>query len=172
MTGVQTCALPISRGTSTECNDAIIYNVKDKKWYDAGQAVGARRSCGYTTEVFPTSIWCGWDYEWLTSEAHAVIETPSGETPPSVVQFYLEGNQTPQYSPGVYCSFSNEPGSQTYKITDSQFIFNNNTLPNGATLVTVSTAINPVLQPGDNADRKSTRLNSSHIPLSRMPSSA
>jgi hypothetical protein len=45
------------RGTATECTDAIIYNVKDKIWYDAGSADGARRSCGCTTEVFPTPIW-------------------------------------------------------------------------------------------------------------------
>ena len=139
------------RGTATECTDAIIYNVKDKIWYDAGSAVGARRSCGYTTEVFPTPIWCGYDYEWLTSEPHAVIATPSGETAPTNDQFYLDGDQTPQYSPGSYCTFSNESGSTTYKITNSTFIFNANTLPNGATLVTVDTAINPIPQPGDNA---------------------
>jgi len=50
------------RGTSTECNDAIIYNVKDKIWYDAGSAVGAQRSCGYTTEVFPSPVWANWNY--------------------------------------------------------------------------------------------------------------
>ena len=98
------------RGTATECTDAIIYNVKDKIWYDAGSAEGARRTCGYTTEVFPTPIWCGWDYEWRTSEPHAVIDTPSGETAPTNYQFYLDGDQTPQYSPGSYFAFSNEPG--------------------------------------------------------------
>lgn len=129
------------RGTATECTDAIIYNVKDKIWYDAGEAIGARRTCGYTTEVFPTPIWCGWDYEWHPSEAHSVIETPTGETPPTNAQFYLNGDQTPQYSPGAYCSFSNTPGSPTYKITNSQFIFNTNTLPSGATLITIDTVL-------------------------------
>jgi hypothetical protein len=32
------------RGQATECTDAIIFNTKDKLWYDAGQAVGSRRS--------------------------------------------------------------------------------------------------------------------------------
>lgn len=48
-------------GDSTECNDAVIYNVRDKIWYDAGQAIGARRSAGVFSEVFRRPIWGGWD---------------------------------------------------------------------------------------------------------------
>lgn len=48
-------------GDSTECNDAIIYNVREKVWYDAGQAMGARRSAGVFSEVFRYPIWGGWD---------------------------------------------------------------------------------------------------------------
>jgi len=44
------------RGTATECTDVIIYNVREKTWYDAGQAPGARRSAGYYTQVFPFPI--------------------------------------------------------------------------------------------------------------------
>jgi hypothetical protein len=40
------------RGNSTECNDAVIYNVRENTWYDAGSALGARRSAGYFSEVF------------------------------------------------------------------------------------------------------------------------
>lgn len=40
------------RGNSTECNDAIVYNVRENTWYDAGQAIGARRSAGYFSQVF------------------------------------------------------------------------------------------------------------------------
>ena len=46
-------------GTSTECNDAIIYNIREKCWYDAGQALGARRSAGVFSEVFRRPIWGG-----------------------------------------------------------------------------------------------------------------
>jgi hypothetical protein len=46
---------------SSECNDAIIYNVRDKIWYDAGLAMGARRSAGVFSEVFRKPIWGGWD---------------------------------------------------------------------------------------------------------------
>ena len=45
------------RGTSTECNDAIIYNVREKCWYDAGLADGANRSAGYFSDVFTKPIW-------------------------------------------------------------------------------------------------------------------
>ena len=44
-------------GDSTECNDAIIYNVREKVWYDAGTAIGAKRSAGVFSEVFKYPIW-------------------------------------------------------------------------------------------------------------------
>jgi len=45
------------RGTATECNDAIIFNVREKCWYDAGLADGANRSAGTFSEVFRKPIW-------------------------------------------------------------------------------------------------------------------
>jgi len=45
------------RGNATECNDAIIYNVREKTWYDAGLATGAARSAGYFSDVFAKPIW-------------------------------------------------------------------------------------------------------------------
>jgi len=45
------------RGASTECNDAIIYNVREQTWYDAGQALGSSRSSGVFSEVFTKPIW-------------------------------------------------------------------------------------------------------------------
>jgi len=47
------------RGDATECNDAVIYNVREKIWYDAGQAPGAYRSAGTFSEVFRQPIWAG-----------------------------------------------------------------------------------------------------------------
>jgi len=44
-------------GSATECNNAIIYNVREKVWYDAGFAIGANRSAGYFSEVFRFPIW-------------------------------------------------------------------------------------------------------------------
>lgn len=40
------------RGNATECNDAIIYNIRENTWYDAGEAIGSRRSAGYFSQVF------------------------------------------------------------------------------------------------------------------------
>jgi len=47
------------KGDATECTDAIIYNTREKCWYDAGQALGARRSAGVFSEVFPKPVWAG-----------------------------------------------------------------------------------------------------------------
>lgn len=49
------------KGDATECTDAIIFNIRDKVWYDAGQALGAHRSAGTFSEVFRKPIWAGTD---------------------------------------------------------------------------------------------------------------
>ena len=49
------------RGNSTECNDAIIFNVREKIWYDAGSAVGAARTAGYFSQVFHYPVAAGAD---------------------------------------------------------------------------------------------------------------
>jgi hypothetical protein len=48
------------RGDSTECNDAVIYNVRENCWYDAGQSMGARRSAGYFSQVFAYPVEADW----------------------------------------------------------------------------------------------------------------
>jgi len=54
-------------GDSTECNDAIIYNIREDCWYDAGGALGARRSAGYFSQVFHYPIAAG------TTESEQVL---------------------------------------------------------------------------------------------------
>ena len=49
------------RGQAEECTDAIIFNVREGTWYDAGQAPGARRSAGYFTQLFPYPVMAGWE---------------------------------------------------------------------------------------------------------------
>ena len=67
------------KGDATECTDAIIYNVREKTWYDAGEALGAQRSAGVFSEVLPKPIWAGnvvnstgdytlWQHETGTNE--------------------------------------------------------------------------------------------------------
>jgi hypothetical protein len=58
------------RGNATECTDAIIYNVRENTWYDAGQAIGARRSAGYFSQVFHYPIAASWE----TNEVGGVNE--------------------------------------------------------------------------------------------------
>jgi hypothetical protein len=48
-------------GDSTECNDAVIYNVREDVWYDAGGALGARRTAGFFSQVFKYPINAGED---------------------------------------------------------------------------------------------------------------
>ena len=49
------------KGDATECTDAIIYNVRENIWYDAGEAEGARRSAGYFSQVFAYPVQAAWD---------------------------------------------------------------------------------------------------------------
>ena len=128
------------RGTNTECTDAIIYNVKDKLWYDAGQAVGARRSCGYTTELFPTPIWASWEYLPLYNTVNYVVATPTGQSTPTAYQLYLAGNQTSIFTPGAYLSLANGTTSKTYKIVTSTNIYNTTIGTPGVTKITVATS--------------------------------
>jgi hypothetical protein len=48
------------RGDSLECNDAVIYNVRENVWYDAGEALGARRTAGYFSQVFAYPVEAAW----------------------------------------------------------------------------------------------------------------
>jgi hypothetical protein len=141
------------RGTATECTDAIIYNTKDQIWYDAGSAVGAQRSCGYTTEIFPTPIWADWNYSATYSVPSIVIAKPASQPALTAYHFYVNGNLTPTFSPGSYISFSDIPQDTTYQVSTSQFIFTSAitaTNPKGVTLVTVTQIINPAAVASDN----------------------
>jgi hypothetical protein len=80
------------RGNSTECNDAIIYNIRENRWYDAGQALGARRSAGYFSQVFRYPINAGWDPESLYAVNAVSITNPgSGYTNGTYTAVVLTG---------------------------------------------------------------------------------
>jgi hypothetical protein len=137
------------RGTNTECTDAIIYNVKDKLWYDAGSAVGAQRSCGYTTELFPTPIWADWNYNPIYSSPATVIAHPASLPAPAANQVYLGGDETGTFSPGDSLTFDTANSfNNSYLVTASQNIYNTTVLPPGVTLVTVSENFDTVPTPG------------------------
>jgi hypothetical protein len=109
------------RGTATECTDAIIYNVKDNIWYDAGEAVGAQRSCGYTTEVFPTPIWFDWNYVATFGTGVRTIATPAGEPAPNADQIYLSGDQTTIFVPGSNFQFSTVITDNFYEVETASY---------------------------------------------------
>jgi hypothetical protein len=63
-------------GTSTECNDAIIYNIRENTWYDSGQAAGARRSAGFFSQVFPYPINSGNEFNQTGAINKTTISNP------------------------------------------------------------------------------------------------
>ncbi|CAB4129443.1 hypothetical protein UFOVP118_60 [uncultured Caudovirales phage] len=111
------------RGSATECTDAIIYNVKDKLWYDAGQAEGAQRSSGFTTEVFPTPIWGDWNYAEYYGKPYATIATPSGQVATSSSVFYVAGDVTTSVLPGSYITLATTASAANYKVSASSYLF-------------------------------------------------
>lgn len=138
------------RGTATECTDAIIYNVKDNIWYDAGQANGARRSCGYTTEVFPTPIWCGWEYNISFGAPYPVIATPAGLPAPAGDEIYLNGDVTPVFSPGETFQFSTISGDYSYSVDTSTYdVTTNSTLVKATSVFVVYPNIGQSAYPTD-----------------------
>lgn len=52
------------RGNATECTDAIIYNIREQTWYDAGSAQGAQRSAGYFSQVFHYPVMADWNVNY------------------------------------------------------------------------------------------------------------
>jgi len=67
------------RGTETECTDAVVYNVRENIWYDAGEALGARRSAGYFSQVFHYPTWASWETN-AVGGVNAITLTAGGTT--------------------------------------------------------------------------------------------
>jgi hypothetical protein len=116
------------RGTATECTDAIIFNVKDNIWYDAGQAEGARRSCGYVTEVFPRPIWAGWDFTGELGQTYTLTYGPNRGTAPTTTAYQViaPGDLTTN-PPGSFMVFDTQIGENF--VSDNQItaaVFTNN----------------------------------------------
>ena len=64
------------RGNATECTDAIIYNIRENCWYDAGEALGARRSAGYFSQVFRFPVAGGWEPDAVGGVVNTTITNP------------------------------------------------------------------------------------------------
>ena len=61
------------KGDSEECNDAIIYNIRENCWYDAGLSIGSQRSAGYFSQVFPYPI----NMDWNANTEDAIRSNPT-----------------------------------------------------------------------------------------------
>ena len=84
------------RGNSIECNDAIIYNVREQTWYDAGTALGARRSAGYFSQVFQYPINMSLDFNAVGG-----------------VNAFTRSNDGSLYTDGTYTNYELTGGSGT-----------------------------------------------------------
>ena len=65
-------------GDSEECNDCIIYNIRENCWYDGGQALGSRRTAGYFSQVFKYPINAGADLSTQQQIFATTITTQTG----------------------------------------------------------------------------------------------
>jgi hypothetical protein len=66
------------KGDSEECNDAIIYNIRENCWYDAGSSVGATRTAGYFSQVFRFPVMAGEDLSVERTILTQDIDTTNG----------------------------------------------------------------------------------------------
>lgn len=102
------------RGDSTECNDAIIYNVRENTWYDAGLASGSQRSAGYFSQVFAYPV----SADWHVSEEEPVFTDNFNEVSGSV--FLYSDTYNTQVALRQVIAGSNIPtGTKVMAITSS-----------------------------------------------------
>ena len=95
------------RGDATECTDAIIYNVRENTWYDAGEARGAQRSAGYFSQVFAFPVAA----DWHGSTAETVFTETFNEVSGSV--FLFSDTYNTQVALNQVISGSNIPTNTT-----------------------------------------------------------
>jgi len=101
------------------------------------QAQGAQRSCGYTTEIFPTPIWSDWNYTPTFSAPYTTITNPASLPAAGANQIYIAGDVTSVFSPGSILTFSPTSGAlATFQITAVVNTFNTTIGTPGVTLVT------------------------------------
>lgn len=65
-------------GDSEECNNCIIYNIREDCWYDVGGALGAYRTAGYFSQVFHYPISAGATLSELTEVFTTTATTVNG----------------------------------------------------------------------------------------------
>jgi len=137
------------RGDATECTDAIVYNTRENTWYDAGQALGARRSAGYFSQVFHYPVQANWD----TSPA-ATVFTSSFNTVSGSQFLYLDTYNT-QVVLGLIISGSGIPTNTYVTAIKTSSIKTLGTITGGAGYV-IGTYTNVTLTGGSGSGAKAT----------------
>jgi len=137
------------RGDATECTDAIVYNTRENIWYDAGQALGARRSAGYFSQVFHYPVQANWD----TSPA-ATVFTSSFNTVSGSQFLYLDTYNT-QVVLGLIISGSGIPTNTYVTAIKTSSIKTLGTITGGAGYV-IGTYTNVTLTGGSGSGAKAT----------------
>ena len=151
MTGVQTCALPIY--------DAPTGAVTITGTATQGQTLTASNNIA-DVDGIPTTGAGAINYQWMADGNNIVGATNSTLT--------LTQSQVGK-AISVKASYTDGYGTaESVASSATASVVNVNDAPTGAVTITGTATQGQTLT----ADRKSTRLNSSHIPLSRMPSSA
>jgi len=134
------------RGNSTECNDCIIYNIRENCWYDVGEALGARRSAGYFSQVFPYPINAGWEINATGGvDGFEILDAGTGYTDgvyPYQVLANLDGNisaiATITVAGGVVTEVQITTHGTDYAVGD---VLIAPTLPDGADFAMIITTI-------------------------------
>jgi len=137
------------RGDATECTDAIVYNTRENTWYDAGQALGARRSAGYFSQVFRFPVQANWD----TSPAETVF-TASFNTVNGSQFLYLDTYNT-QVVLGLIISGSGIPANTYVTAIKTSSVKTLGTITGGSGYVN-GTYTNVTLTGGSGSGAKAT----------------
>jgi hypothetical protein len=65
-------------GDSEECNNCVIFNVRENCWYDAGFGEGAKRTAGYFSQVFKYPINAGSELSTAVSIFSTTVDAING----------------------------------------------------------------------------------------------
>ena len=133
-------------GNATECTNAVIFNVRENVWYDAGFAQGAQRSAGFFSQVFHYPIAAEWNINEVGGVNGVTITTAgSGYTNGTYTNKALTGGSgsyataTIVVAGGIVTSVTIYAKGKNYAVGNTLSA----TLPAGAGLViTVTSVVN------------------------------